>query len=52
MRERYQNLFKEKRDKKEQYCCEGYKNLSEDKMEGWLSEEEIFINGENASALF
>ena len=29
-RERYQNLSKEEKEKKPQYGCEHYKNLSED----------------------
>ena len=39
MRERYQNLSDEGKEKKRQ-VCERYKNLSEDEKQRWLSIEE------------
>ena len=39
VRERYQNLSDEGKEKKRQ-VCERYKNLSEDEKQRWLSIEE------------
>ena len=43
-RERYQNLSKEKKEKKRHYGRERYKNLSEDKKINWLSIEKNNLN--------